>query len=142
MKVYKVVHVKGNKRKRRVSAFVATSNLSIHYPIKKKVVPTVGKVFAFKDYDSARWFRAADYPHEIWEAEATGVTTPDFPIFLGFVADIERYAAWFWSGQYDRIRENSCRWSKVGYIPANTILCDSIKLLRRVDLELEITKEY
>lgn len=131
--VYKVVHCRGEKLH---SAFVSNTPIGITYKAGEWITPEVGKVFAFSNYEAACYFRRviADKPANVWEAEATEVEEASFPIFLTHITTISKYYRSFWMRRFATVRRLvNLAGYLAGAVPAGTVVCSSIKLIRKVE---------
>lgn len=123
--VYKLVTNMGNE----LRSYLYSMACSIPYPPNKKVIPVIGKLFAFANIEDAQ--RACDkkesggpMAYEIWKAIATGVEKAPLyiPSLNNPARDIEVVA------EYWDIGFLGCGWPT----PQGTVLCDSITLIERM----------
>lgn len=134
--VYKVVHTVSCGTE-RVSAFcnVPGTKARTEYPVGKEVTPKIGKVFAFSSLKDANSFAEvlATSPWEIWQAKATGVSRPNFPLFVGDrqVIEVRNFLELFWSREFDKLSEEYCGYFHCSPLKG-TVICSSIKLLRQL----------
>lgn len=143
MVVYKVVHrPRGKSRKRLVSAFMAHRLLRTEYKPGEIVKPKVGKIFAFDLLDNAKRFShdTANFPSEVWEAEAEGVEkfSPSWGDTL-MMLPLRIARQWwdFWAGL--RVEDPEIWTSLVIFtaepFPPGTVVCDNIRLIRKVETD-------
>jgi hypothetical protein len=95
----------------------------IRYHPNKLIKPLVGKIFAFSDLSFAEIFAGCSRNRQIWEAEGYGATTETFRLNTSQFERIEE----FWRKGFGR--DISLYLESV---PTGTILCKSIKLIKRV----------
>lgn len=117
--VYKVVHIEGLVKGRKLSGFVwSERELVLEYKQDEVVTPAVGKCFAFDSLNNAKAWGWGD---EIWEAETTKALRVRRRIFTnmhGIAYNIHDY----WKGKVKGL----------SVAPRGTLLCPSLKLLERV----------
>lgn len=123
--VYKLVTNMGNGGLR---SYLYSTGCSILYPPNEKVIPIIGKLFAFANIEDAQraYGKESDGPmaYEIWKAIATGVEKAPscIPMFTGPERDIDIITQYWTRDLLDH------HWPT----PQGTVLCDSITLIERM----------
>ena len=126
-KVYKVVHHNGNGELKSAISVVQASAFGIKYLPNQLMRPRIGKIFAFNNIHDARHFaNKLGFFREVWEAEGYGCENGNKRLKASStIFSSINLLRNFWLDK--NILDNNLRDT-----PMNTILCKSIKLIKKV----------
>jgi len=125
--IYKVVHrtFNGKLVSAQAGATVHTKDLEVEYVPGEMVVPKVGKLFAFEHrWCAAEFINDIVRPTQVWEAETTQCQRTDRETRIPSLVTSMRNIMYFWEAG----ENEGMTWP----VPAGTVLCDDITLVRRV----------